>query len=97
MCTTEAPLALGGARKSVGRLHDIQWIWNLQNIRVSVIYYLQAGVHYAESLPKNLADDIIDDCKNKQWDDEPWEHQANEENGKENNPHILQDALNSDG
>lgn len=74
-----------------GTRHSIQLPWKLQTM-----FRLQIEVWYAEGLPKNLTDDIIDGRKNEQWDDEPREHQANKENSKQNDPDILQDSLNGD-
>lgn len=75
-----------------GTLHSIQLPGKLQTM-----FCLPIEVQYAEGLPENLTDDIIDGRKNEQWDDEPRECQANKQNGKENDPHILHNALNGDG
>jgi hypothetical protein len=75
-----------------GTLHGLHLPWKLQTMLC-----LHTEVQHAESLPKNLTDEIIDGRKNEQWDDEPGENQANKQNGKQNDPHILQNALDGDG
>jgi hypothetical protein len=75
-----------------GTLHGIQLPWKFKTM-----FCLHTEIRHAESLPKNLTADIIDSRKNEQWDDEPREHQANKQNGKQNDPHILQNALDGDG
>lgn len=61
------------------------------------MFCLCMEVWHAEGLPKNFTDDIIYGRKNEQLDDEPREHQANKQNSKQNDPDILQNALNGDG
>jgi hypothetical protein len=75
-----------------GTLLGIQLPWKLHTMFCPCI-----EVWHAEGSPKNFTDDIIDGRKNEQWDDEPREHQANKQNSKQNDPDILQNALNSDG